>query len=100
MIVMILENVPASLRGELSRWLIEPLAGVFVGNVSGMVRDKLWEMVCSKTGEGGSMLIWTTNNEQGYAIRHWGKTSRYILDWDGLQLVTIPESLKRERKLK
>ena len=35
MIIMILENVPVGLRGELSRWLIEPRAGVFVGHVSG-----------------------------------------------------------------
>ena len=41
MIVMILENVPTSLRGELSRWLLEPRAGVFVGHVSARVRDKL-----------------------------------------------------------
>ena len=34
MIVMILEKVSVGLRGELSRWLIEPRTGVFVGQVS------------------------------------------------------------------
>ena len=34
MTVLILERVPATLRGELSRWMIEPRTGVFVGKVS------------------------------------------------------------------
>ena len=34
MIIMILENVPTGLRGELSRWLVEPKTGVFVGDFS------------------------------------------------------------------
>ena len=46
MVVIILEKVSASLRGELSRWLIEPKPGVFIGHVSAMVRDKLWEKCC------------------------------------------------------
>jgi CRISPR-associated protein Cas2 len=48
MVVIILESVPVSLRGELTRWMLELRAGVFVGSLSAMVRDKLWEMVCSK----------------------------------------------------
>ena len=40
---MILEKVPPSLRGELTRWFLEPKAGVFVGHVGAMVRDRLWQ---------------------------------------------------------
>ena len=43
MVVLVLERVPASLRGELSRWMLEARAGVFIGDVTAMVRDKLWE---------------------------------------------------------
>ena len=46
MVVIILEKVSPALRGELTRWLIEPHPGVFVGHVSGMVRDRLWEKCC------------------------------------------------------
>jgi len=42
MVVMILERVPASLRGELTRWLLELRAGVFVGTLKPVVRRKLW----------------------------------------------------------
>ncbi len=41
MVVIILEKVPAGLRGELTRWLLELKAGVFVGKVSAMVRERL-----------------------------------------------------------
>ena len=34
MVVLILQSVRPSLRGELTRWLIQPAAGVFVGRVS------------------------------------------------------------------
>ena len=40
--IMIPERVPQSLRGELTRWLLELKAGVFVGRVSAMVRERLW----------------------------------------------------------
>ena len=49
MIIMILEKVPVSARGELTRWLLEPRAGVFVGHVSAMVRERLWEKCCKKS---------------------------------------------------
>ena len=38
MVVMILERVPVLLRGELTRWLLEVRAGVFVGTMSAGVR--------------------------------------------------------------
>ncbi len=88
--VMVLERVPVSLRGELTRWMIEPKSGVFVGRLSAMVRDRLWELACNRMGEGAGLLIYATNTEQGYAIRSWGSTSRLIRDFEGLSLVTIP----------
>ncbi len=91
MVVMILEKVPKSLRGELSRWLIEPRVGVFVGDVSARVRDKLWQKCCTRATAGSGVLqMWSTNNEQGYGVRVWGQTQRKIVDWEGLKLVCIP----------
>ena len=89
MTVIMLERVPVSLRGELSRWLIEPRAGVFVGQVTALVREKLWKKVCSRSGDQGAcMILWSTNTEQGFRIDSWGDTSRLVTDWEGLQLVT------------
>jgi CRISPR-associated protein Cas2 len=90
MIVMILEKVPTSLRGELTRWLLEPKTGVFVGHVSALVRDKLWDKCCQAKRIGGVTQIWTTNNEQRFKIRMCGDTQREVVDFDGLQLIRIP----------
>jgi len=91
MVIMILETVPASLRGQLTRWMIEPKAGVFVGNISAMVRQKLWDKACQGVREGGAIIIHSAKNEQGFKIDFWGKTSRWITNWEGLQLVTRPK---------
>lgn len=88
--IIILEKVPASLRGELTRWMLEPKTGVFVGKLSGMVRERLWELVCKRMKGGAGLLIHAANNEQGYALRSWGDTSRIVRDFEGLSLVTIP----------
>lgn len=90
MTLIILERVPTSVRGELSRWMLEVQAGVFVGTLSALVRDLLWDYVCDKMREGAGSLIYHTNNEQGFAIRVCGRTSRQLRDFDGLQLMQIP----------
>jgi CRISPR-associated protein Cas2 len=91
MVVIILEKVSASLRGELTRWMIEPHAGVFVGHVSGMVRDRLWDKCCRGSKSGGVVQLWSTNNEQRFALRTWGDTQRDVVDFEGLQLIRRPK---------
>lgn len=94
MVVIILEKVTASVRGELTRWLLELKTGVFVGNVSGAVREALWLQVCSKLKNGAGMLLHNAANEQGYALRLHGKTSRQLEDLDGMLLMRIPLTSK------
>lgn len=96
MVVMLLHRVPTSLRGELSRWLLEPAPGLFVGHVSAMVRDRLWRKCCEKKVEGGVIQIWSTNSEQGFAIRMAGFTDRVVVDMEGLQLIQIPRRGKEQ----
>lgn len=90
MVVFILERVPTSLRGELTRWMLEPKAGVFIGKLSAMVRERLWEKVCDGMRDGAGMLFYSADNEQGFAIRYWGDTTKTIVDFEGLSLVQIP----------
>lgn len=87
MTVMIIERVKAALRGEISRWLLEPHPGVFVGHISAMVRERLWEKACKACGEGGVILIWTTNNEQHFDMRMFGSPGREVVDWEGVKLI-------------
>ena len=92
MTIFIMERVPIGLRGELSRWLIEPHVGVFVGKISALVRDKLWEMCCDASDGGGVILLWSTNTEQKFDIRTYGDTKRDIVDYDGIHLVRRPHA--------
>ena len=91
MVVFLMEKVPASLRGEITRWMLELRPGVFVGSVSALVREKLWEMICQKAKGGAVTLLHSAANEQGYRIRTFGDTARKVKDFDGLQLITIPD---------
>ena len=90
MVIMVLESVPTSLRGELTRWLLEPHTGVFVGHVNAMVRDRLWGKCCDAKRAGGVIQAWSTNTEQRFKIRMAGTTKRDVVDFDGLQLIRVP----------
>jgi CRISPR-associated protein Cas2 len=89
MTVLVLERVPASLRGELARWLLEPHTGVFVGRPSALVRERLWDLVCDKLKSGAALMVYRTDNEQGFALQTCGKTARSVRDFEGLTLVQI-----------
>ena len=90
MLLMILEKVPTSLRGALSRWLLEPKTGVFLGNPSARVRDELWSRAIKKTKESGAVMqIWTDQNPQGFSSRQYGERGRKFIDFEGLALIQI-----------
>ncbi len=90
MTVLILERVPTSLRGHLTRWLLEVRAGVFVGTVSARVRDHLWALTTERAKKGSALLIHPARTEQGFAIRSHGDPSRQLIDMEGLLLVRRP----------
>lgn len=96
MIVIMMEKVPVSLRGEITRWLLELRPGVFVGNISALVREKLWEHICEKAKGGAATLLHSAANEQGYNIRSHGDTSRKIRDFEGLQLIVVSENNQKK----
>jgi CRISPR-associated protein Cas2 len=97
MIVMILEKVPTRLRGEMTRWLLEPHSGVFIGHLSAMVRDHLWEKCCkAHGGAGGVLQIWSTNTEQRFIMRMHGQTKRRVINFEGMQLISITEKTEVE----
>jgi CRISPR-associated protein Cas2 len=89
MTVFVLQRVPASLRGELSRWMLEPHTGVFVGRPSALVREKLWEMICEKARAGAALMISSADTEQGFKLEAYGDTARSLRDFEGLTLVKV-----------
>ncbi|NUQ71246.1 MAG: type I-E CRISPR-associated endoribonuclease Cas2 [Chthonomonadales bacterium] len=89
MVVLLLERVPSSLRGELSRWMIEPRAGVFVGKLSAMVRERLWRKALEGARGGAGALIYTAACEQGFLVETFGDSAREVVDIEGMLLVRI-----------
>lgn len=87
MMVLILENVRPTLRGELSRWLFEVKSGVFVGKVSALVREELWKLVGQQLGRGSAVMIQPASNEQGFSAKTLGNPTRQFVDIEGLFLV-------------
>jgi CRISPR-associated protein Cas2 len=87
--VIVAERVPASLRGYLTRWMLEVHPGVFVGTVSARVRDALWERLVIKRRKLTSsvLLLHNTAGEQGFTMLSAGTGSRQIADFDGLLLL-------------
>lgn len=89
MLVMTLERVPPSLRGELTRWLIEVQTGVYVGSVSAVVRDLLWDKVVQHARAGRCTQVFRAQGEQGFAIRMHGEQHRTLVDIEGYRLVAV-----------
>jgi CRISPR-associated protein Cas2 len=89
MIVIATTAVPEHVRGALSRWLIEPKAGLYVGTVSARVRDELWDAVAASVADGAAVCINPKDNEQGFEIRTAGARRRHVVDFDGLQLIGL-----------
>lgn len=89
MVVINLTNCPMKLRGDLSKWLCEINTGVYVGNISARVRDKLWERVCENIKSGQATMVYTTSGEQGMDFRvH--NTSWIPVEYDGIKLMKRP----------
>jgi CRISPR-associated protein Cas2 len=92
MVILILERVTTSLRGELTRWLIQPKTGVFVGHLSARVRDLLWDRVVDGLRDGAALMIQSNNTEQGFSVVSAGDTSRIMADFEGLTLPKTPKT--------
>ena len=89
MTVLILETAPERLRGELTRWLLETKPGVFVGNISGLVREKLWQKVCAEIPSVNALLIHSASCEQGFRIEMNGDPRRRVVEMEGLQFIKV-----------
>jgi len=93
MTVLHLTSCPPALRGDLTKWLVEIAAGVYVGRVSARVRDRLWLKVVETSKGGRGVLVYSTNNEQRLDFRVHGESWEPI-DFDGIKLMLRP-SIKR-----
>lgn len=99
--VITLNNVPRSLRGDLSKWMQEIAVGVYVGNFNSRVREQLWKRVCDNVSHGEATISYSSRNELGYSFDTY-QTKQEVIDSDGIPLICyatsarpIPKSEKR-----
>lgn len=97
MIVITLTKVPLSLRGDLTKWCQEVQTGVYVGSFSARIRDLLWERIMETVKNGEATMIYSTNNELGYAFRT-NRKDKEIVFYDGLPLLKhlTPKKTKKD----
>lgn len=96
MVVLITRAVSPGVRGELSRWMLEVDAGVFVGALSARIRDKLWEKLFFQLGgKGAAVMIYPARTEQGFAIRTEGILDRNVVEMEGMALMRFKQVRKR-----
>jgi CRISPR-associated protein Cas2 len=96
MLVLSLTDCPASLRGDLTKWLLEISVGVFVGHVSARVRDKLWQRVCETVRTGKVIMVYSAKNEQRLFFQTYQGEWEPI-DFDGLKLMLRPSPARIKR---
>ena len=89
MTVICLTNCPTKLRGDLSKWLIEINTGVYVGNISARVRDKLWERITENIHSGQATMVFRATGEQHMDFRVHNTTWKPV-DYEGLKLIMRP----------
>jgi len=93
MVVLVVTAVRPGLRGELSRWMIEPHAGLFVGNLTARIRDRLWAKVEKEVRDGSAVMLYTARTEQGFSMKAMGDRRRIPADFEGLTLISMrPEA--------
>ena len=86
MMVIVVENSPARLRGRLSLWLAELRAGVYVGVYSRRTRERIWGEVRALIEDGNAVIAWATPNDSGFSFECVGSNQREPKDFDGLML--------------
>jgi CRISPR-associated protein Cas2 len=93
MMVVVLENAPARLRGRLAVWLLELRAGVYVGHYGRRVRERIMAEIVAALGDGNAVIAWTAANDAGFAFETYGNNRRIPVDFDGFRLVSfLPEA--------
>ncbi len=89
MLVIVVENAPPRLRGRLAVWLLEIRAGVYVGNYSRRVRERIWSQVEQSIGEGNAVMAWRAATEAGFDFVTCGINRRVPVELDGAKLVSF-----------
>lgn len=85
-VVVLISSCPPSLRGDLTKWIIEVDTGVYVGRVTARVKEMLWERIVHSSEGGRAIIISTVGNEQHFEIKVHNSNLKPV-DFDGITLM-------------
>lgn len=90
MVVLILENAPARLKGRLTLWMMEVTSSTYVADINSRLRDWIWNTVIDNIDDGYAIQIWSTSRSTfGYDMRSVGTSNREIGTIDGIKTIMI-----------
>ncbi|RJQ89100.1 type I-E CRISPR-associated endoribonuclease Cas2e [Amycolatopsis panacis] len=92
MTVLVIAACPVGLRGHLTRWLLEISPGVFIGTITTLVHELLWNRVIEMVKNGRAIMVFHADNEQGMDF-HVHNHTWHPTDYDGIQLMLRPTPL-------
>lgn len=95
MIVVALSSCSPSLRGDLTKWMIEISTNVYVGRMSARVRDHLWDRIVKSSKTGKAVMVFGKDNEQHFDFRVHNSDWKPI-DLDGLVLMLRPLPISKK----
>lgn len=99
MIVISCINASPRIRGELTRFLYEIGPGIYVGDVSAEVRERLYEKIerlsCSLL-DFKLVMIYSYKNENGFKYRYINYSNYQMMDFDNLALPVFVNLLEKK----
>lgn len=89
MVIVTCSNASDRIRGELTRFLFEIEAGVYVGNISASVREVLFEKIQRLSFDLGAfraVMIYSYKNEVGFKYEYINCGNYKLKDFDGVYI--------------
>lgn len=97
MSVLILSNVPESVTGYTSAFMVQVSPTTFVGAMSSRVRGELWQRVVTEKGIGSAVFIESDNSELGFTVNTHMATWEDVC-FDGVTLTQRPTDNESSRR--
>lgn len=87
MIIVILYNSPASVKGVVSRYLNEISTGVYIGNMAKSMQEEIWGFIRGNIGRGTGIIAKSNNSVIGYEIETINMSPKEIISKDGIDIL-------------
>jgi CRISPR-associated protein Cas2 len=99
MLMMLMEAVPPRLKGELTRWLTPLSSRVYIGRVTPVVRDMLWDKARRECPAGRLMQAWSApQSERGFEFRMQGFEGISKVELEGVPFTCVQDAAWKESR--